>query len=651
MDGVSIVARFPIREKKGISTFMNTRLLSLAAVLIGLFGTAPGRGNDIPSLIEAARADFQPVGEQNIELALRTMRSAQKEVNRIIAARPDSADSWRKYLLWDQQNRQLASAANLDTSFWRTIYQRELNSSSGLDHTAFQQHRAAIRTLINTLESAADAMLTDRYQSTLDQLESLLGEGADTLGPDQAQQVSQLLEQLDQQQQAPALIEAVTKSYSQRNLLMYVPDEYLTQQRSDMIERSFPVNERVAGAKVRGSGVMTAQYDWTPVPSDDGATWHMSVHGDSNSRTTAYQDRISVHNRSSLAFHSQGKVVFDLNGYRVSDFKTSGRLRLRGTSVRTFFRGLGLRHRIARRRALEQQASSRRISERNATRRISNSFRREVVSQLDEANRRYREQVLLPLKAYDQIPSDSMFRTTSDSFEVGLRLANSRQLTTGVGIDDFYTGSRFRLAVHQSALNNIATALAGKTRSLGEVLRQLQLGSPEETANEQPDVEISFAEESPLHLSLDDEKIAVRLSGNSFRRGGQKYTAMEIAFRYALRYEQGETFLALDGEPIVEHPRGPNGSRAKLGIRDLSLRRILLSILQRDLPSRIALDQLQLPLQKDLLGPLKVVHFQSQEGWAMLEAVRPLDLQAVASETPNGVVPVSFKAEDQAVAE
>ncbi len=628
---------------------MNNKLIYIAPVLAVLFITSAGRANDIPALIETARSDFQPVGDQDVKLALTKMRSAQRAVARFLADRPDAAEGWKNYLMWEEQNQQLASAATLDARFWKKVYSRELVSSAGLDRPAFQQHRAATRALINVLESAADASLSDRYQATLDRLSALLDEGAIAIGPDQAEEVSQLLEQLDQQQQAAELIEAVKKSFSARNVLVYVPEQYIDQERSGDVERAFQVNDRVAGARVRGNGVMTAQYEWFPVASDNGATWQMTLRGDSVSRTTAYQNRISVRTRSTIPFRSQGKVVFDLSGYRVSDFTTSGQLRLRTTSIRTPFRGL--RHRIARRRALKQQASSRRLSERNARRGISASFQREVVSRLADANQSYREEVLLPLMSYDQMPSDSQFRTTSDSVQVGLRLANSRQLAAGNGIDDFYTGQQFRLAVHQSALNNVATSLAGKTRSLGGMLRQLQSGPQGQGTEDQPDVDISFAEVSPLRLSLDDGKIVVRMAGSSFRRGGQKYSAMEIAFRYACRYEQGEWFLALDGEPVVEHPERPDGSRPRLGIRDLSLRRILLSIFQRDLPERIALDRLELPFQKDLLGPLKAVHFESQNGWVLLAAVRPSDLRPAVAETTDVVVPVSFDAEERAVAE
>ena len=622
---------------------MNKKHYCLCLAFVVLFASHTVQATDFPALIEAARSDFQPVGEQNLQLALTKMRSAQRAVGRFLADRPKYAEGWRVYLRWDEQNRQLAKPTELDAPFWRAVYLREFHAAAGLDHTAFREHRAATRQLINVLESSADASLDDRYQKTLDELSSLLGEDITAVKPDQAEAVSQLVEQLDQQQQAPDLVKAIREAFSLRNILIYVPDSYIDRDRSGSIKQSYPVNTRVAGASVRGSGTMTAQYEWSPEASSNGATWRMEVHGDSVSRTTAYQNRISVGSRSSLPFQSWGKVTFDLSGFRVSDFTTSGRLRLRTTSIRTPFRGI--RHRIARNRAIKQQGSSRYRSERNAKRDISSSFRHEIESQVAEANDRYREEVLLPLKCFDQMPSDSMVRTTDDSVHVGLRLANSRQLGALDGINDFYGGQQFRLAVHQSALNNAAMSLAGKTQSLGALLRQLQPEPGEKLADKSSDVDITFAEISPLMLSLNDEKIVARISGKGFRRGGQKYSAMEIEFCYALRYEQGEHFLELNGEPTIAHPLSPDGTRPKLGIRDLSLRRILLSVIKRDLPEKVALDQLDLPLQRDLLGPLRAVRFESQNGWALLEAVRPQDLEPLESEPRDVVVPVSFNEE------
>lgn len=625
---------------------MNRKLIHIGAALAVLSVASTVRANNFPALIAAARSNFQPVGDRDVQAALIEMRSAQRAVAQFIADRPKYAMGWKEYLHWDEQNRQLASAAALDAPFWKQVFSRETISAAGLDHPAFQQHRAAMRTLINVLESAADASLHDQYQATLDRLSELLSEGTSKVDPDQAEEISQLLEQLDRQRQAPGLVEAIRESFSQRNVLIYIPEEYLAQERSGEVHRSFSVYEYIAGASVRGNGVMTAQYEWSPVANDNGATWGMNVQGDTVSWTTAHQNRVSVRSQSTIPFRSQGKVTFDISGFQVSGFSTSGRMRLRTTSIRTPFRGF--RHRIARRRALKQQASSRRLSERNAKRGISDSFRREVESRLHDANRSYREEVLLSLKCFDQMPSDSMFRTTRDSVQVGLRLANSRQLAAQSGFDDFYAGRLFRLAVHQSALNNAAMTLAGKTYSLAKMLRQLQPDSQIESTDEQPDVDISFAEASPLNLSLNDGKIAVCVSGDSFRRAGQKYSAMEIVFSYTLCYEQGDLYLKLDGEPIVAHSLSPDGTRAKLGIRDLSLRRVLLSIFKRDLPEKITLDQLELPFQRELLGQLKAVHFESQDGWALLEAIRPQNLDPVPADTADTVVPVSFEAEEPA---
>ena len=623
---------------------VNKSQLFLVIVLAICCSAGVAKANETLQLIEAARADFQPVGKPEIQHALTTMRAAQKGVRRFLANRPQYAQGWKNYLNWDEQNRQLASLEALDASFWRVVYLREFRSAAGLDHSAFQMHRAATRRMINVLESAADESLSDHYQSTLDRLATLLDDGSAGVDADQADEVARLLDELDRQQQASGLVKNIREAFAQRNILVHIPERLVDRERTGTIEEDFQVNQRVGGARVRGSGVITAKYEWAPKASKDGAMWRMNIRGDSISRTTAYQNRVSVGSRATIPFHSIGTVRFDLTGFHVSDFTTTGRLRLRTTSIRTPFRGI--RHRIARRRALQHQGGSRYRSERNAKRDISASFRREVESRIADANRRYQEEVLLPLKCFDQMPSDAVIRTTDDSIQVGLRLANGRQLSALEGVDNFYTGDQFRLAVHQSALNNAASSLAGKSRSLGRILRRLQGSNLEESEKEQPDVDIAFADFSPLNLSLNDDKVVVRLTGKGFRRGGKKYSAMEIKFCYSLGYEHGEHYLVLEGEPLVQHSLDSNGSRPKVGVRDLSLRRILLSILERDLPQRITLNQLDLPLQRGLLGPLAAVHIEAQNGWVLLEAVRPRDIDPVIAERGEGVVPVSFNAEE-----
>jgi len=608
-----------------------------------------GRADRLTLDIESARSKFRPIGEEDVRLAVDEMRSAQGPVARFMRDRPEYAEGWRQYLHWDKQNRQLADPSSLDVPFWKSVLLLESVSSAGLDRPEFQQHRAAMRNLINVLQAAADPALRDSYEATLDSLSVLLESGATGVDSDQAQNITQLLEQLDKQGQGTELLGEIKKHFSRRNVLIYVPEKSIDRDRHGTVERSFQVSERIGGASVRGSGVMTAQYDWSPVTSDNSAIWRMDVEGTSVSRTSAYQNGVTVRNKSTIPFHSQGSVTFDLSGFRVSDFSTSGNLRLRTTSIRTPFRGL--RNRIARRKALKQQASTRGISGRNARRGISNSFRREVESELIDANRNYREDIVLPLNCFDLFPTDSTVQTTSDSVQIGLRLANSRQLAAQHGVDNFYSGNQIRLAVHQSALNNLATSLAGQTRSLRKMLLELRPSDEQEVDDEQNDVDITFSDLSPIIVSLDEGMIRVRILGENFRRGGQKYRAMEIQFHYDLRYEQGEHYLSLAAKPIVAHPLGSGGSRPKLGIRDLSLRRILLSILERDLPEKIALDEIELPFQVDLLGPLRTVHFQSDNGWALLEATRAENSETVLVEARDTVVPVSFRAEDAALTE
>lgn len=431
----------------------------------------------------------------------------------------------------------------------------------------------------------------------------------------------------------------LSRPKTQENFMLHIPSHLIRISGEDNVQQSFPVSQCIAGSRVRGSGNLTGNYQQQLIGSNQSALWDIDFQGTSFSRTRATQQRVTVRQHGTLNFESNGKVRFDFSGFRTGKVSTSGKLRTRTTSTYTPFKGL--RRRIALRRVRNQSGSNRRIAERIGLRDVSNSFRRELQSAVSKMNRDYQREVITPLVKNDIYPIRTSVVSHNKAVQVALCFAPSAQNRFTTPREEFYAGKQLRLAVHQDAVNYTSKPLAGKSKSLSATLQNVVSGDQDAEGSES-DLRIKFAEHSPFVVSFADETLTVTLSAEGFERAGQAYGGMEISFAYRSEVEQDEQVLVLAGQPLVQRPTDEAGKRPKLGLRDLSLRRILVNVLKRDLPERIAVSELELPIPSSLFQPLSPTSLHCENGWLFIEADRKLARTVKKSKVELKLTPASL---------
>lgn len=428
--------------------------------------------------------------------------------------------------------------------------------------------------------------------------------------------------------------EPSTNPNTAENFMLHVPGHLIRIGDEEDVRRSFPVSQCFAGATVRGHGELTGSYEQQLVGSDRHALWAVNFNGTNSSQTRATQQRVTVRQRGTLQFESRGEVRFDFSGFRTRNVATTGSLRTRTTSISTPFRGI--RRRIALRRVRERSGSNRRIAERVGLRQASQSFRKELQTAVSRMNRDYQSQVITPLTENDIYPKSTRVVSRNNAVHVGLCFADTADEQFATPREDFYDGKQLRLAVHQAAVNYTSRPLAGETRSLSATLRNVVSGKAKSDGSD-ADLKIRFADAAPFVVSFNEKKLNVTLHAEGFERAGQVYRGMEISFTYRSEENEGLQSLVLDEKPLVHPPLDENGNRPKLGLRDVSLRRILVNILERDLPEQISVAELELPIPSGLLLPLEPVKLQGENGWLLVEAVRKSDDKSQPTEMPDAL--------------
>lgn len=338
----------------------------------------------------------------------------------------------------------------------------------------------------------------------------------------------------------------------------------------------------------------------------------IKVTGESNSRTQSHRQGVTTYNSGRLMFASSAAVEFNERGFEISPFATTATLQTQLLNVSTPF--LGIRHLVAQRMARDRQPIARREAESKAIRQLSEDFSEELRTSLKPLIEKYDEKVRRPLLCCDLFPSTSKFRIRNKrveleySFDLGYRLAAYDPP------DCHHTNDAVSVSIHESAFNNsFSSSLAMRRMALtGVFQRMFGHGDVSENDHDEPPLFLTFADQRPLTLAFNDQVLTLALNVREFASAGQRYAAMEIQLKYQLDKEDAQWVLKAH-EPTVLMPRRADGGRPKLGIRNYSLRRILLNTIARDQPPRLLMKEIIASLAT--VNSIQLEQVQIKNGW------------------------------------
>ena len=601
---------------------------ALGVCIVGwLLSCAPVTAQSQPfaELIAQARESFQPVTQDHVLPAVSKVRHALDAVEKAVGTEGQFAATWKRYLYWDKQMDGLNRSGGPNAEFWKWIYRRVARNNAGLEHASFQQYRKAVRELIQVMDAANSPALSKEFESTLNQLAELLQSPREMPEADRADHISVLLGDLARQQQAETLRSAIRQQYNHPNVVLRLPASWLQRMRREPIELDFPVNEYIRGVAVRGTGHMSATRSLSFVPSTNRLKMRFAISGTTHSTTTGTRDRVTVNTAGVLPFVSTTEIVFDKEGVTLAPFETRAQLRTQITRVSADYL-LFSRRNAGVREAYARQEADRREAEQNAIADLSAMFDKQLTSTIGKLQDDYRGQLYHPLVRLERVPEKTRFRTEAGAATMEMLFADSTQLGVRRPADLSGDSEWLRCFIHQSAINNFAEVLSGRTEALDVALRRfLAAGDP--AADQPPDqVWITFDDRRPLRVAFQDDEVTLALAGKAYQYRKQRYSGMDIIFRYRLQASGATPEFVLSESPEVRLPLRSDGGRQRVGVRTIALRRILTNVLQRDVPKSIDLDKFPLPQKANVLEDFAVERMTINDGWMTLDA-RPMELR------------------------
>jgi hypothetical protein len=199
------------------------------------------------------------------------------------------------------------------------------------------------------------------------------------------------------------------------------------------------------------------------------------------------------------------------------------------------------------------------------------------------------------------------------------------------------------LLLHESFVNNFAeTLIGGATLTEMDVRTQLTrlTGVKDDAAvpSEGEIVAITFAEQQPITLQMDDDVISLTIRGKRFIVRNRSYPPMNVTLRYAAKQAGVGYEFTLVGDPQIVPPRFTSTGPNRYSARESALRRILSNRCQRDLPKAVAEERLTLPKAFGNIETLLVGKLVVDDGWLRVN----LNLPEPSAPLPSETVPAQL---------
>jgi hypothetical protein len=538
------------------------------------------------------------------------------EVAALTAASQEGA-AWRSYLRLDDLAG-LASVGGTAYADARRAAARDVLLRMAEPRLTSQQReflaQAPLAALANDLRPwASGAVSLDALADLVEQYE-LSGSPAD------AQTLAELRLRLkwSNDPRLEALADDLNRDYRNANVRVALAAELFNRLIPPQEPAVVPVNDRIAGAVVRGRSRTETQVRVRLLP--DTSVWRLGleVEGVVQSQTRSDVGPARVRNASRMQYEARKLIMINRYGLHIwpAEAKTDGRNSLVGVESRFDAVPLvgSIVEDVVRRRHRESQATAIAQVKSKVSRQARERMDREADEKLLVLEQRFGQHVLEPLDRLMLAVEPVDMSTTADRAVMRVRMASSQQLGAHTPRPSAPSDSLASLQLHESALNNAIAGLEldGRRLTIGELhdlLRSKFTNRPEAPPADLPQRAIvEFAERDAVRVACRGDCIELTLRIVEMRKGRDRIRNVGVHAFFRPIVDGLEVKLVRDGTLQFE------GAHLRSGPR-LVLHSVFGKLLRRDqeipvLAARIGDDP--------RLAGLMVTQLVVDDGWVAL---------------------------------
>ena len=538
---------------------------------------------------------------------------ALSEVARLLNTEKGSSN-WREYLLLDRIVESTSQSLSKPTLTRAKLAQEVLSRMADPELSEAQRKFLATPQLV-TLHHALRPWAAGRVD--LETLATIVERYELGRGTRYAAVIAQLQQRLQwsDDPQLQALASHLDQHYRGANMRIAMSDHLLNRMMPKQKPTVSSVNDKVAGAKVRGSARTTTQLRVRLMP--DPNAWHFGLEATgkiySDTRSDTWPARIR--NAAKMQYQGRKEISIDAKGLHVTPAQASaqGRNELIGVDSQLDpipVVGYMLRN-MARKKHKKSRPTALRQAKSKVVRQVKERMDATLNQKLEGFEQKFRDKVLAPIEELALLAEPLDMHTTKQRAVMQLRLANPGQLAAHTLRPLAPSDSVLSLQMHETAMNNAMTGLGlnGRRMTMLELFDDLSLrfGQGNETPPEDlpRHAVIKFAKRDALRVRCDGDRLELVLSVAELahRRDKIKNFQIHVHFRPVVR--------GLSVKLVRDGTLQFSGRRLKTGPR-VVLHSVMGKLLVKD--QQINLVHAKLMLDPRFAG-LMVTQLVLEDGW------------------------------------
>ncbi len=603
-----------------------TRLASVCLLAASLFlattcvGAEPSAAQ-LPAACRAAKAEFQPLTTDDVKAARAELVQAADRLGARLDAGGQVGANWRKYLLWDELQRELRGSKDPDLAVLDKVYKKYTAGHEGLELAWFVDVREALRHYREIARGCNRPELKAAYGALLDGLAEQLQAYTAEPTAEGALVIGRAVGQLEGLRQAPALVRAIRHHFAQPNLLMEVSAGVVAAGITRPVDYKAPVRDVILGTRIQGTGHTVGEVNVELVPDPRRGLIDVMFSGVTRTKSTGYNGPAIIYSTGVTRTGTRKRLWIDDNGLHGLPAASNAVTETRITGVRSRRGRGGVVERQARQRAAEQKSQAELIAARHAEQRVNTRVDKQAGQLIRRANEAFVEKFREPLLRRKLYPERLCFSTTKEALHVVALQADASQLAAPSAPPKLIEPGDLAIRIHQSMIDNLAgRVLAGMTfhdeylqatiiEVLGELPERLK---PEE--DQQPWA-ITFARQQPITVTFAQNRLILTMRGQRYYRGEDRYPAMDVTAVYKLAVTEQGIKAVRQGDLQIFPPGFVPGGGKKLSARQVIIRKLLERRINEVLEEELLVESFKLPGEWSKAGNMKPIQLASQNGW------------------------------------
>jgi hypothetical protein len=584
--------------------------------------TQAASSRDLASLIQAAKGDFRRPKPGEVAGARQAVLCAGQVLVRKLALQPDGQS--QQAALGLNELAAAVSQSPADISRLEQFAAALGRRRTGVQGAEFESLRAALRRYLQCLRAEGD-QVAEEYSRQIDRLAAAWESYRRSQSAEAGAEIQVACRWLDEHGQAQELVQSLRKAASHPNHRMQISAAFLERALARDIRQPLVSNESSQGAQVSVKGQIKGKLVPSLVPSDKAGAVRVQFVGTGDSRIVANKGPVTVQARGRTGIQASEVAYLTERGLSASAPQVAVQHRSTPYAV-----GVNMRSRLLRgivskivwRVAGRQQAESDRQAARNTQQKIDAEVRSQtakLVAQANDVVRRFGVFSLLGTQPEETLKISTTARHLQwlGHYASPVQFAAPTPAPSVAALDPAVL-----IQLHETAVNNSESWLASRTINDSD-FRELVfetiglIPARQEGLAAQIPSTITFADEQPLTVRIDDDKVNVTLRLKAFASEGREFTGKVWTVRTAYQPQVIGGHVALVRvSPIAVLA----DSAADAGALQATLSRFLVE--------RAASNGISSPSLASL-PPLAVGQLTMQDGWFTLALV--VDDKAVAA--------------------